>query len=384
MSLTVDRIAAMFVFGMKEIQDIVRAFGRMKREGTPCALATVVRAQGSTYRRPGARMLFSENGRVAGLINASCFEADLAERAKEVISSGEPRLVRYDTTSSADIVFGLGLGCNGIVEVLLEPGDAQSTGKKLDLLRACIDNRYPLTLATVVGGGSSDRARLGDFLAVRGGQRVEATIGDARLLSQIEADAKGTASPSSTLKTFASSAEKVEIFFELISPPLPLVIFGAGADAIPLVEAAKSLGWHVTVVDHRAAYASRSNFPAADSLLVAEDIPTGLDLDEGHAAVIMTHNFTRDRNLLRTLLVSPARYVGLLGPRSKLQTILQSLGEQGFTPGEDHLRKLHAPIGLDIGAETPEEIAISIVAEIKAVLENRSGGFLKDRRGAIH
>ncbi len=369
---------------MKETQDIVRAFGRMKQDGTHYALATVVRAHGSTYRRPGARMLFSENGRIAGLINASCFEADLAERAKEVISSGKPRLVRYDTTSSADIVFGLGLGCNGIVEVLLEPGDAQSTGKKLELLRACIENRYPLTLATVVGSGSPDRARLGDFLAVRGGQRVDATIGDAHLLSEIDADAKGTPGPSSTPKTFASSAGEVEVFFELISPPLPLVIFGAGADAIPLVEAAKSLGWHVTVVDHRPASASRSNFPDADSLLVAEDLPTDLVLGDGHAAVIMTHNFERDRNLLRALLVSPARYVGLLGPRSKLQTILQALEKQGFKPGPDHLRKLHAPIGLDIGAETPEEIAVSIVAEIKAVLEDRSGGFLKDRRGAIH
>jgi xanthine/CO dehydrogenase XdhC/CoxF family maturation factor len=189
-----------------------------------------------------------------------------------------------------------------------------------------------------------------------------------------------------TQKTYPHGRGEVRVFFEVVTPPLPIVIFGAGPDAIPLVDAAKLLGWNVTVIDHRPAFATKVNIPGADFVFLSEPerLMDHVKISQRHVAVIMTHNFDKDRKLLKLLLPSHARYVGLLGPKSKLQTLLQNLDEEGFKPSKEQLAKLHAPIGLDIGAETPEEIAFSIISEIKAVLEGRSGGFLKDRLGAIH
>jgi xanthine dehydrogenase accessory factor len=369
---------------MKEIMDIVKAYDRLMREGSPFVLATVVGASGSTYRRPGARMLFSEAGRAAGLINAACFEADLLQRAREVLRSGGAKLVTYDATSSADVVFGLGLGCKGAVEILLEPSAAQTTGKKLELFRECVETGKPVVVATVIDGGARKDPAVGDFLALNGKARAAGTIQDSRLSSSIEADATRMSGQSFARKTYSYEMERVEVFLEKIVPPLPLLIFGAGPDAVPLVDAAKLLGWHVTVIDHRPAYANKSAFPQADSVLLSDQVPRGLEVNDRHAAVIMTHNFDRDRSLLPILLGSAARYVGLLGPRSKLNDLLHNLEESGFRLGKSRLDKLHAPIGLDIGAETPEEIALSIVAEIKAAIEGRGGGSLKNRAGTIH
>ncbi len=370
---------------MKEIADIVAAYHDLNKTGQEYALATVVRVSGSTYRRPGARMLFTERGRRAGLINAACLESDLLERARKTIRSGQPVLISYDTTSTDDIVFGLGLGCNGTVEIFMEPGQSPSTSKKIEVLGQCLDRTASTTLATVVAVRDTHDVRVGDFASF-GPHGNGGTIRDVSLLSQIESESNRRTETLSARKPLPFHAGTIDLFFETIEPPLPLVIFGAGADAIPLVEAAKLLGWQVTVVDHRPAYATKDNVPHADAVVLAEpeDFQRNVGLTDRHIAVIMTHNFEKDRKLLRTLLQSPARYVGLLGPKTKFDNILQALEQEGFKPGVEERKKLHAPIGLDLGAETPEEIALSIISEIKAVLSGRSGGFLKDRIGPIH
>jgi xanthine/CO dehydrogenase XdhC/CoxF family maturation factor len=300
--------------------------------------------------------------------------------------SGKPELISYDTTSPDDIVFGLGLGCNGTVEILLEPSQSPTMGKKIAVLKQCITGDVPFVLATVIGATSTSAIHVGDYLVSDLRGSLAGTILDTRLASAIESDARSIVDLSFTHKTYPLGGGKVRAFFEVVTPPLPLVIFGAGPDAIPLVDAAKLLGWNVTVVDHRPAFATKRNVPRADSVVLSEpeQVPEQLKLSQRHVAVIMTHNFDKDRKLLKLLLESPARYVGLLGPKSKLQTLFQNLAEEGFKPSKAQLERLHAPIGLDIGAETPEEIAFSIVSEIKAVLGKRSGGFLKDRQGAIH
>jgi xanthine dehydrogenase accessory factor len=371
---------------MKELTDIIEAYASSSKTGRPSTLATVVGVSGSTYRRPGARMLFSENGRLAGLINAACLESDLSERARKVILNGKPELISYDTTSPDDIVFGLGLGCNGTVEILMEPSQSPAMGKKIAALKQCIDGDTPAVLATVIGTNGTHGIRVGDYLVSNQHGLATGTITDKRLTSVLESDARTMTDVSFIQKTYPLEAGHVRVFLEVVTPPLPLVIFGAGPDAIPLVDAAKLLGWNVTVLDHRPAYASKDSIPGADSVVLSDpdQVPKHLKLNQRHVTVIMTHNFDKDRRLLKLLLESPVRYVGLLGPKSKLQTLFQSLAEEGFKPSKAQMEKLHAPIGLDIGAETPEEIAFSIISEIKAVHEGRSGGFLKNRTGAIH
>ena len=371
---------------MRELLDIVSAFEEAERKGQKTALATVVGVTGSTYRRPGARMLFSEEGRRAGLINAACLESDLSERAAKVILRGKPELISYDTTSPDDIVFGLGLGCNGTVEILMEPSQRSPLAEKNSVLKRCVQGDQPIVMGTIIGMSGGDGHSLGDFVAFQGRTKIAGTITDGELASKIETHCASMEDAVFAQQSFPLGKGKIRVFFEVISPPLPLIVCGAGPDALPLVMAAKQLGWNVTVVDHRPAYATKSAVPAADSVILAEpaQICDHVKLSQRHVAVVMTHHFEKDRMLLKLLLPSEVRYVGLLGPKSKLQTLLQNLEAEGFTPPPEQLAKLHAPIGLDIGAETPEEIAFSIIAEIKAVLEHRSGGFLRDRQGAIH
>ena len=371
---------------MKELTDIIDGFERLSRTGKPVTLATVVGVSGSTYRRPGARMLFSETGRLAGLINAACLESDLSERARKVILSGKAELISYDTTSPDDIVFGLGLGCNGTVEILMESSRNPAVGARIEALKQCSAGDTPTVFATVIDVSGTSGIHVGDYLAHGLRRAAAGAITDKLLASAIESDARTMTDQLFMQKTYPSEGGKVRVFFEVVVPPLPLVVFGAGPDAIPLVDAAKLLGWNVTVIDHRPAYATRESVSGADSVMLSEPehVLDHFKLSQRHVAVIMTHNFDKDRKLLRLLLDSPVQYVGLLGPKSKLQTLFQNLAGEGFKPTEAQLKKLHAPIGLDIGAETPEEIAFSIISEIKAVLGNRSGGFLKDRQGAIH
>jgi xanthine dehydrogenase accessory factor len=174
-----------------------------------------------------------------------------------------------------------------------------------------------------------------------------------------------------------------EVFYETINPPLNLLLFGAGYDALPLVKFAKEIGWRVTAIDHRAAFANSERLPQADEIIVSssEDLSDDLFADENSVAVIMTHNYERDRNILRRLLYSKCLYVGALGPKHRALKLLDEIGEP-FS--DEQLSRLHAPIGLDIGADSPEAIALSIVAEIQAVLSNRGGGFLRERKGSIY
>ncbi|HTP12428.1 MAG TPA: XdhC/CoxI family protein [Bacteroidota bacterium] len=367
---------------MKELADIVRAFKTASESGLSTALATVVHVSGSTYRRPGARMLFSTKGRLAGLINAACLESDLFERAKKVIAGGKPELINYDTTSADDIIFGLGLGCNGTVEILLEPGQ-QRLADKMAILERSLSGSGPIILATIVGG---DANQIGAFLASDGSKRIANTGADSMLAAALEKTCVLTDGAAFAEKEIPYEGGSVRVFIETLFPPLPLVIFGAGPDALPLVDAAKFLGWHVSVVDSRPAYATKAHVANADAVILAEPerVRECVNLSRRHVAVIMTHNFDKDKKLLQILLESPCQYVGLLGPTSKFQTLVENLEREGFTLNKEQRGRLHAPIGLDIGAETPEEIAFSIISEIKAVLEHRAGGFLRDRTGPIH
>ena len=372
---------------MKELQNILKALEQNKSSGQCAAIATLVKAQGSTYRRPGARMLITTEGQMVGSLSGGCLEGDVFEQAQEVLTSGKPIVVQYDTMSDEDIIWGLGLGCNGIVQILIERLEAENPFNHLTFLTECLHHRQVGVLATVFHIEGQVKAQVGTRLMVYPDGTLKSDIEDVDLVAQIRDDAwKALSDSRSKVKAYPLLTGKAEVFIEVIQPPVPLMIFGAGHDAVPLVRLAQELGWYVTVVDSRQADGTRSRFPSADEVVLVrpEGISDRLRVNNRTMAVIMTHNYLHDLELLKILLPSPVRYLGILGPKSRTGKLLQDLQEQGITLSEQQLQRLYSPVGLNIGADTPEEIALSIVAEIQAVLGDRSGGSLRNYQGPIH
>ncbi len=372
---------------MKELQDILKTFEQSKNSGQCAAIATLVKAQGSTYRRPGARMLMTSEGEMIGSLSGGCLEGDVFEQAQEVLTSGKPIVVQYDTMSDEDIIWGLGLGCNGIVQILIERLEAENPFNHLAFLTDCLHHRQVGVLATVFHIEGQVKAQVGTRLMVYPDSTVKSNIEDADLVAQIREDAwKALDDSRSKVKAYPLLTGKAEVFIEVIQPPVPLMIFGAGHDAVPLVRLAQELGWYVTVVDSRQADGTRERFLNADEVVLSrpEGISDRIHLYNRTMAVIMTHNYLHDLELLKILLPSAVRYLGILGPKSRTGKLLQDLQEQGITPTEQQLQHLYSPVGLNIGADTPAEIALSIVAEIQAVLGDRSGGSLRNYQGPIH
>ncbi len=353
-------------------------------QGEPLGLATVVRTRGSAYRRPGARMLIRSAEERAGAISGGCLEQDVCARAL----SGErlPALVEYNTADEADLLFGTSLGCEGVIEVLierLEPG-AASAAELFGFFEAQASSRKCASLATVFEVSGTSAARPGDRLWLGSGGEVGGPLapGPAReTLAAALAAAGGTRVASIELEGGRFSA-----LVERLEPPLRLLVFGAGADAPPLVRLGRELGWSVVVADRRPAQARAERFPEAEEVLAAPvaELAALAAPDARSAAVLMTHNYLDDRELLLALLASEAPYLALLGPKKRSERLLAELAADGFPLTEADRARLHAPAGLDLGAETPEQVALAIVAEIQACFAGRSGGSLRSRAGSIH
>ncbi|MEO5858391.1 MAG: XdhC family protein [Pyrinomonadaceae bacterium] len=356
---------------MKEIREILKQVTSLAC-GERAVLATVVDLKGSGYRLPGARMLIKANGDATGTVSGGCLEADVLERAKRVLETGNAEVFTYDTTADENSVFSLNMGCRGVMRVLMEAADNSS--ESIAALRSVFEDRHAICGAVVIGSAV-------DSLPV--GRRIACSMSVSELPT-LSADLQTFADSHSNYETVTYEAEGslVEVAFERISPPIQLNIFGAGADAVPLADAAHGLGWEVNVCDHRPAFLTEERFPKCDALLSLDrDIATEWDVDDLTAFVLMNHNYDRDKAMLPGALKSKAFYVGALGPRKRTQQIVRELGDP-FT--QDELSRLRAPAGLDIGGDTPEAIAISIVAEIQSVLKHRNGGPLRDREAPIY
>ncbi len=376
---------------MTETQAIIDAYRRAAAENVGAALATVVRVEGSAYRRPGARMLVTEEGRTTGVLSGGCLERDVCERVVKVIETGRPVVVTYDTTSDDDIVWGLGLGCGGVVSVLIESANDARLDDLMQLLNVCAEGRRRVALATVIHREGETEVSIG-ARALRypddagapgplsGGVAVFPTACVLRDLDH------AMRSGVSAINRYESGGGSVEVFIEVVEPPVPLVIFGDGDDALPVVALARNLGWHTTVVDTRARADSARRFAGADAVVLCppEEACERVLFTERTAAVLMTHNYLHDLELLRALLNKRVGYVGCIGPKRRAERLLSELAGGDAAPPVRYLGQLYAPAGLDIGAETPAEIALSIVAEIRAVLAAREGGPLRNRKGAIH
>lgn len=329
-------------------------------------LATVVHVEGSAYRRPGARMWIRPDGTRTGTISGGCLEGDVARKAAWWTNSGQPVLRVYDTTSDEDAVWAFGLGCNGVIYVLLERADSPETHALLAFLEEGRRAQREDVVATVVRASEDSRYRTGQHL-----------FGPVGFPAELAASARAALA---SRRSHLLHLDGADFFFEYIAPPQRLVVFGAGHDVIPVVQLAASLGWSVTVADVRSGYAKPDRFPGAESVTVLppSGAITGLKIDRDTAVVLMTHNFPLDAKLVPQLLPLQPRYLGLLGPRKRTTRLFAEFGA-------DPLRyDLHSPIGLDIGGDAPEVIALSIIAEIQSELAGRPGGPLRWNRGPIH
>jgi xanthine dehydrogenase accessory factor len=367
---------------VSEISDVLRAIESLAAEGRKMALATIVAVRGSTYRRPGARLLVPEEGAPIGNISGGCLEGDVADMAKLVMEEGRARLAGWDLTADDDAVWGLGLGCNGAIEVFIEPADRAA--EVAGALRMALEDERPICLVTALESPDPARVAPGARLVVRPDNGIEGSLGDPA------ADAAAATAAHELLGEQRSEIRHlagVRAFVEVLEPPLRLVVCGAGHDAIPLVRAASGLGWSAVVVDDREAFLTRDRFPDAAGFVHVEQpeqVAKAVSIDERTVAVVMTHNFLRDKEYVRSLLGSPVGYLGMLGPAARTERLLMELRDEGVPIGDEDRARIHGPAGLDLGAEGPEEIAGSIVAEIVAVKRGRGGGFLKERPGPIH
>ncbi len=370
---------------MREMRDMLGTLADLRARSERAAVATVVRVRGSTYRREGARLLIRADGHTVGSISGGCLEGDVAEVAREVIQSGRPRLVSYDLTSDDDAVWGLGLGCNGAIDVFVETTDGAGTDL-VTLLREPIEHRRTVALATVISAPEGG-LRIGARLFVPEEGAVEGSVGDRGLDARTVAAARTQIAQGRSLVVPVDlPAGRGEVFIEVVAPPVPLLICGAGHDALPMARLAHELGWWVMVADSRPAFATRERFPWADEVILAEDhdVAQKARIDRRTFVVLMTHNFLHDLAILRGLLTTPARYIGLLGPRARTERLLGDLAKEGVALTDAQRVRLWGPVGLDLGAETPEEIAVSILTEMLAVQNGRSVASLRDRRGPIH
>lgn len=361
---------------MKEIKDIVQAFDEATRSHKRTALATVVHVSGSSYRRPGARMLVTEDGQLTGAISGGCLEGDALRKAVLAITQGKNKLVIYDTTDEDDAKLGVQLGCNGIVSILFEPIDADQPSHPIQLLRAVIAERKPAVLVT--GYSLNQQAHWGTIALADLPAAVSAQIQSAA--------ANVLAEQQSIHIDLPIDANQQHFFVEYCKPSIALVVVGAGNDALPLVNMAHVLGWEITVVDGRATHATTQRFPLADTIVVAKpkEAAARLQTDDRTALVLMTHNYNYDLDMLQQLPAKDIAYIGMLGPATKRNRMLDELAQQGVVFADHFLEKIFGPTGIDLGAETAAEIALSITSEIMSVLQDTPPAHLREKRQAIH
>lgn len=355
----------------RETERLVHGIREAQATGARVALATVVRVHGSAYRREGTRMLVRGDGTYECTLSGSCLEPAVAERALRVIALGTPEIANYDLAD--DSLWGQGLGCNGAVDIRIERvEDDEVTREWLGVL----ERADPAVLVTPLSGGSGRIiVRRTDVI----GRLDDATTEQAA----IDRARRHLVEPRPS-----SCAEKVgqaELFFEISELPPQLAIFGAGHDAVPIAQLAQAIGFSVTVVDPRAAFLTADRFPGATLVLAHCDQFADLaHVTPRTFVVILNHHIERDEESLRFALAADAAYIGVLGPRARYERLLANLVADGLVPPAGALARVRSPVGLSLGADTPEEVAVSIVSEMLAVHRGFDGGFLQGWVGSLH
>jgi xanthine/CO dehydrogenase XdhC/CoxF family maturation factor len=354
-----------------ETRQLLQLWSSARARGLESALATVVRIDGSSYRKPGARMLITRDGQRAGTVSGGCLEAEVTRKIWWLTERG-PCVNNYTTSFDDDSYPSYGLGCNGSVTLLLER--AEQAEAVHQTLRASIEDREPSAVVTVVATTHPD-APLGSRLVHS--SRREAPVTKLpppfdQLLLQIAKEALLLRESRAIAATIERSS--IELFAEYVAPPPALFVFGAGDDAQPVVHLAHSMGWQVTVADGRAHLATPARFPAAHRVAILNlDQPlANLSIGPDDAAVVLTHSYQQDLAILRALLPRNLAYLGVLGPRRRTAKIIDEVTAGASLNAERAMRSIKSPVGLDLGVGSPQVIALSIIAEIQAVLSRRS------------
>lgn len=368
---------------MKEIKTIVENLNIANAKGLKTALATVVNVHGSSYRRPGARMLIREDAHWYGSVSGGCLEGDVISKAKEVMETGKVQLYKYDTRQNAKNAFGMGYGCNGLLEILIEPIESDEKNQTFYLLNRLIAEPGPQGLSTVYYSEDNNIAAIGEQRHSNGTDYIKNAE-----LSQLVKKELITAVETSNTKsiTYKIEGKKVKVLHEVFQPNLNILIYGAVFHVVPFMRIANELGYNVHVTDSFEPIQPVWNFPDAEDITIIDEaaVKKLMERTPKLAVVFLTHNFFYIKEELPKVLKSDAPYIGILGSRKKTQKILREaeVNEENYSASE--LAKIHYPIGLDIGANTPEEIALSIIAEIKAFFSNKTGESLKRFDGFIH
>ena len=343
-------------------KNLVVVFDKWAGSGQPLVLASVFRTEGSTYSKAGAQMLITSGGQFQGMLSGGCLEGDLAERAKAVASSGEPQAVTYDLGQDDDELWGLGVGCDGLIRVFLQSLNAENNYQPFTSMQAAFTGNDVQICATVVASNIQGLAA-GGALVLNDDAVIWSDI-DKKHYEQIRRTANSVLPEGrSQCRSMKIGNQSCEVLFTLLRPYPKVLVLGAGMDAVPLVRFIAEMGWRAFVADHRQAYIDNGDFSAADEArcIDAQEIATNFDLDRYDAAIVMSHHLLTDEHYLRQLAASRIPHIGLLGPRHRRERLIKSLGEDG----EGLKGRLHGPAGLDINASGPAAIALSIVAQLQ-------------------
>lgn len=372
---------------MKEIKAILQAYEMAISENKQSALVTVVQVEGSSYRRPGARMLVTEDGMMTGAISGGCLEGDALRKALLVLHQQKSKLVTYDTSDEEDASIGIQLGCAGIIQVLMEPIRPDLSGNPIDLFRKLTAKRQSCVMITLFSMEHTDSSQWGTCWMVEEDGASSGNLPDPELLPKVSfAARKAMESKKSGFEQFSTGNQSWNCFIEYIPAPVSLLVVGAGNDIFPLVDMAIILGWETTILDGRPTHANRDRFQSGCRLIVSrpEQALENIQTDQRMAATLMTHNYSYDKAMLRILLETNIPYIGTLGPRKKLERMLKDLENEGVKVTEKQLDRIYGPVGFDLGAETADEIALSIIAEIQAFMSKKEGPSLKNKTSGIH
>lgn len=367
---------------MKEIEKIVNKYHQINWEKEQVALGTVVKVEGSSYRRIGARMFVSSNGQWVGGISGGCLEGDALKRAQIAIMKKERSIVVYDTTEDDPHQIGVGLGCNGRIEVLLTPIDYREKNNQIEFLGQIIHKRTSTILLQVLNIKNGNALLRGTFY-------TQNTLKDLALatnisLAEIEDKIQRVfyKRKSNVFTLINADGHEYEVLFELIRPKIKLVCIGDNYDVNAFMSIATALGWEIHVVGKQRKL-SKTVYQAAKKVYSIEQAK-GIEVDEYTAIVLMSHDYKTDLTLLKEYLKLDISYIGLLGPKKRMLKMQDELIDNGIDIDLEKKENLYSPVGLDIGAESPEEIALAIASEIIAVFREREGGYLRKRQGSIH
>ena len=343
-------------------------FDRERSAGNALAVGVLIHTAGSTYRKPGALMLIAANGDYAGLLSGGCLEGDLREHALSVIKTGEPRIVSYDTRGPEDLIWGLGLGCEGAMRILLLRVGPEGEWQPLTHLARALASHTPTAVGIVVESSWPDLP-VGSVALPRSNAKPGAALEGPQVQSALL-----EATRSGHVGWVEGHSPAWKLFTVPLSLPPRLLLLGAGPDTMPIVDLAARLNWKVTVFDHRPAYADPSHFACAERVVLGrpDELARDVDLTSFSAAVVMSHHLPSDLAYLQILADSEVPYVGLLGPAPRREKLLADLGERA----QQLRRRLHAPVGLALGGRSPESIALAIVAEIHAFVHGANAGSL--------